>query len=184
VAGAAIRAAFEQRGEHSAAVELRRRFPGITDNAQALECARTIARLEAAVSAAATVGEAREAAVTSDPLTQGAVEGDTVRAARLCAVQIRGEACGSQFTTMVKQVGAPDPHGTRTARRNCPLLYSIRADGVPFGSSSNATTAGLSRAKKFVSLPGNISVSIWPFACIMRQFCRGVTVITRCGDKE
>jgi hypothetical protein len=40
---AAIRAVFEQRGQFTAAVELRRRFPGITDNAQARECARTIA---------------------------------------------------------------------------------------------------------------------------------------------
>jgi hypothetical protein len=40
---AAIRAVYEQRGELSAAVELRQRFPGITDNAQARECARTIA---------------------------------------------------------------------------------------------------------------------------------------------
>jgi hypothetical protein len=40
---AAIRATFEQRGEFAAAVELRQRFPGITDNAQARECARTIA---------------------------------------------------------------------------------------------------------------------------------------------
>ena len=40
---AAIRAVYQQRGEFSAAVELRRRFPGITDNAQARECARTIA---------------------------------------------------------------------------------------------------------------------------------------------
>jgi hypothetical protein len=40
---AAIRAAFEQRGEMSAVAELRRLFPGITDNAQARECARTIA---------------------------------------------------------------------------------------------------------------------------------------------
>jgi hypothetical protein len=40
---AAIRAVFEQRGEFAAAVELRRRFPGMTDNAQAVECARTIA---------------------------------------------------------------------------------------------------------------------------------------------
>ena len=39
---AAIRAAFEQRGEFAAAIELRRLFPGITDNAQARECARTI----------------------------------------------------------------------------------------------------------------------------------------------
>jgi hypothetical protein len=31
---AAIRAAYEQRGEFAAAVELRRRFPGITDNAR------------------------------------------------------------------------------------------------------------------------------------------------------
>ena len=40
---AAIRDAFHQRGEFAAAVELRRLFPGITDNAQARVCARTIA---------------------------------------------------------------------------------------------------------------------------------------------
>jgi hypothetical protein len=40
---AAIRAVYEQRGEFAAAVELRRRFPGIADDAQARECARTIA---------------------------------------------------------------------------------------------------------------------------------------------
>ena len=40
---AAIRAAFEQGGELAAAVELRRLFPGITDNADARECARAIA---------------------------------------------------------------------------------------------------------------------------------------------
>ena len=41
---AAIRAAFERDGEFAAAVELRRRFPGIADNDQARLCARTIAR--------------------------------------------------------------------------------------------------------------------------------------------
>jgi hypothetical protein len=40
---AAIRAVYEQRGEFAAAIELRQRFPGVTDNAQARECARTIA---------------------------------------------------------------------------------------------------------------------------------------------
>jgi hypothetical protein len=40
---AAIRSAFDQGGEFSAAVELRRLFPGVTDNAEARECARTIA---------------------------------------------------------------------------------------------------------------------------------------------
>ncbi len=40
---AAVRKAFEQEGELSAAIELRRRFPGITDNARARECARSIA---------------------------------------------------------------------------------------------------------------------------------------------
>ena len=40
---AAIRAVYEQRGEFAAAIELRRRFPGITDAAQARECVRTIA---------------------------------------------------------------------------------------------------------------------------------------------
>ena len=52
---AAIRTACEQGGELSAAVELRRLFPGITDNAKARECARIIAGwtpLPAAVSKA------------------------------------------------------------------------------------------------------------------------------------
>jgi hypothetical protein len=40
---AAIRAVYEQCGEFAAAIELRRLFPGITDNAQARKCARTIA---------------------------------------------------------------------------------------------------------------------------------------------
>ena len=40
---AAIGAAFEQSGELSAAIELRRLFPGITNNRQARECARVIA---------------------------------------------------------------------------------------------------------------------------------------------
>jgi hypothetical protein len=40
---AAIRAAYEQAGELSAVIELRRRFPGITDNAHARTCVRSIA---------------------------------------------------------------------------------------------------------------------------------------------
>ena len=40
---AAICAIFDQEGELSAAIELRRRFPGVTDNAKARVCARTIA---------------------------------------------------------------------------------------------------------------------------------------------
>jgi hypothetical protein len=40
---AAIREAYETGGELSAAVELRRRFPGIIDNATAREQARRIA---------------------------------------------------------------------------------------------------------------------------------------------
>jgi hypothetical protein len=40
---AAIRAIFDQEGELTAAIELRRRFPGVTDNAKARACVRTIA---------------------------------------------------------------------------------------------------------------------------------------------
>ena len=40
---AEIRAIFHERGEFSAAIELRRLFPGIRDTEQARECARTIA---------------------------------------------------------------------------------------------------------------------------------------------
>ena len=40
---AAIRAAYEQDGELSAAIELRRLFPGIADNENARRCARSIA---------------------------------------------------------------------------------------------------------------------------------------------
>jgi hypothetical protein len=42
-AAAAIRAIFEKEGELSAAIEVRRLFAGVTDNAKARECARTIA---------------------------------------------------------------------------------------------------------------------------------------------
>jgi hypothetical protein len=41
---AAIRAAFEQGGELSALVALRRLFPGVADNTEARECARTTPR--------------------------------------------------------------------------------------------------------------------------------------------
>ena len=37
---AAIRAVFHEDGELSAAIEVRRRFPGITENVNAPECAR------------------------------------------------------------------------------------------------------------------------------------------------
>ena len=40
---AAIRAAYEREGELSAAIEVRRLFPGITDNTHARTCARMIA---------------------------------------------------------------------------------------------------------------------------------------------
>jgi hypothetical protein len=42
-AATAIRTAYEQEGELSAAIELRRRLPGIIDNTKARECARRIA---------------------------------------------------------------------------------------------------------------------------------------------
>jgi hypothetical protein len=56
---AAIRAAYEQEGELSAAVELRRRFPGITDNDHARVCARTIARWKPLPAAACEVTRLR-----------------------------------------------------------------------------------------------------------------------------
>ncbi len=40
---AAIRAVFDAEGEFPAAIELRRRFPAVTDNAKARECVRIIA---------------------------------------------------------------------------------------------------------------------------------------------
>ena len=40
---AAIRIAFDQSGKFAAVVEVRRLFPGITDNVEARECARAIA---------------------------------------------------------------------------------------------------------------------------------------------
>jgi len=40
---AAIRTAFDRDGEFAAAIEVRRLFPAIADNAHARRCARTIA---------------------------------------------------------------------------------------------------------------------------------------------
>lgn len=42
-AAAAIRTAFREEGELSAIIELRQRFPGITDHAEARACARSVA---------------------------------------------------------------------------------------------------------------------------------------------
>jgi hypothetical protein len=56
---AAIRAVFEQDGELSAALELRRRFPGITDNAKARQHVRTIAGWQPLPPPAATVTRLR-----------------------------------------------------------------------------------------------------------------------------
>ena len=51
----AIRAIFHKEGELSAAIELRRRFPGVSDNAKARACARTIAGWSPLPARAATV---------------------------------------------------------------------------------------------------------------------------------
>jgi hypothetical protein len=56
---AAIRAIFEQHGELSAAIELRRLFPGITDNAKARDCARTIAGWKPLPAAACQITQLR-----------------------------------------------------------------------------------------------------------------------------
>jgi hypothetical protein len=52
---AAIRAVFEEEGELSAAIELRRRFKGISDNAKARACVRSIAGWQPRPTPAATV---------------------------------------------------------------------------------------------------------------------------------
>ena len=56
---AAIRAIFDQAGELSAAIEVRRRFPGITDNAHARRCARSIAGWQPLPAAPCTVTRLR-----------------------------------------------------------------------------------------------------------------------------
>ena len=54
-AAATIRTAYEQEGELSAAIEVRRLFPGITDNVRARECARTIAGWNPLLAAACSI---------------------------------------------------------------------------------------------------------------------------------
>ena len=88
---AAIRAVYEQRGELSAAVELRRPFP-------ASPTTRRRGRAPGpspAGAAAAGEADARAAAATSGPLTRAGCRGDTVRAARLRAVHRGGEEVAS-----------------------------------------------------------------------------------------
>ena len=54
---AAIRAVFEQQGDLPAAIELRRLFPGVTDNARARQHARTVARWSKVVRCSTTFGQ-------------------------------------------------------------------------------------------------------------------------------
>jgi hypothetical protein len=58
-AATAIRTIFEQEGELSAAIEVRWLFPGITDNARARECARTIAGWKPLPAAACQISRLR-----------------------------------------------------------------------------------------------------------------------------
>jgi hypothetical protein len=55
----AIRAIFNQEGELSAAIELRRRFPGVTDNTKARAHVRTIAGWKPPLSRPCTVTRLR-----------------------------------------------------------------------------------------------------------------------------
>ena len=48
---------YEKEGELSAAIEVRRLFPGITDNVRARECARTIAGWKPLAAAACQVSD-------------------------------------------------------------------------------------------------------------------------------
>jgi hypothetical protein len=73
---AAIRAVYQQRGEFSAAVELRRRFPGIADNAQARECPHH-RRLEAVATAAEA--DAETAAVMVSALAESRLDDEPGR---------------------------------------------------------------------------------------------------------
>ena len=59
----AIRAAFDQGGEFAAAVELRRLFPGVTDNAQARECDRGLEAAAGEATAVDTAGSWQESTI-------------------------------------------------------------------------------------------------------------------------
>ena len=61
---ATIRTAFEQEGELSAGIELRRLFPGITDGAKAREMARMIAGWSTLPGATAASEPAQRALLT------------------------------------------------------------------------------------------------------------------------
>jgi hypothetical protein len=68
----AIRAVFNQEGELSAAIELRRRFPGITDNAKARAHVRTIAGCKPPPSQSCTVTRLRSGVRESEFHSTGA----------------------------------------------------------------------------------------------------------------
>jgi hypothetical protein len=66
-AAVAIRTAYEQEGELSAAIEVRRLFPGITDNAEARACARTIASWKPLPAAACQITPLRPRRSRAEP---------------------------------------------------------------------------------------------------------------------
>jgi hypothetical protein len=74
----AIRAIFNQEGELSAAIELRRRFPGITDNAKARQHARTIAGWKPLPTPVRPVTRLHPARNASPPVTPVSGNGDRV----------------------------------------------------------------------------------------------------------
>jgi hypothetical protein len=104
---AAIRIVFEQEGELSAAIEVRRLFPGITDNVKAREHARIIAGWQPLPPARRSHGIQYQ---IIDTVMACAIQADTVRAHPLLAwIIMRGlpEYPGSLVARLVNETPRP-----------------------------------------------------------------------------
>jgi hypothetical protein len=96
---AAIRAAFEQGGAFAAAIELRRHFSGITDNAQARDCAQTIAGWKPAGPAASPTRTASTMGVERAPAARVSVESGSAHPSPMPLASERGTPGGEEWST-------------------------------------------------------------------------------------
>jgi hypothetical protein len=126
---AAIRAVFDAEGAFAAAVELRRRFPGVMDNAHAAECARVIAGWKPIVLPRRVGRRRRESCLPQRPC-----RGLTGSPAALCYFSVPVRRTGRlRRTQHLGEAAQHPPPGGRDRRRVASatgLLLHLAASGI------------------------------------------------------
>ena len=160
-----IRAVYEQRGEFAVAIVLRQRFPGITDNTQAQECACTIAgwkllppprpakRMPKVPRLRRMLCRGAVAAIEPRSISLPALKDGFVFSPTATASPVRG-LCPMRALRCFT-VKAPNPrNSTRSPRARAAVIWS----------NIVATTSSASACRRCGLLAVSSAMSLWPWS--------------------